>query len=86
MVNFMDIIHHPNFYLKRRFGGWILSPSLGKTLTLLCPVDRDNGPETGTSCIDWTHTAGLLSEYGDRVQFPKRRIKKIRTTDNIQKY
>jgi hypothetical protein len=30
LLTFLDIIHHPVFYLKR-FGDWILSPSSGKS-------------------------------------------------------
>jgi hypothetical protein len=29
IIAFMDIIHHPVFYLKQNFGDWILSPSSG---------------------------------------------------------
>jgi hypothetical protein len=32
IIDLFDIIHGPVFLLKRRFGGWILSPSSGKNL------------------------------------------------------
>jgi hypothetical protein len=30
MIDFLDIIHHPSFYFKQRFGDWSLNPSSGK--------------------------------------------------------
>jgi hypothetical protein len=40
IIYFLDIIHRPVFYLKRRFGDCILPPSSGKTTTHLGPIDR----------------------------------------------
>jgi hypothetical protein len=37
---FLDVIHGPGFYFKRRFGDWIQSPSSGKEPTQLGPIDR----------------------------------------------
>lgn len=39
IINFLDIIHCPNFLNVSETG---LAPSSGKTPTWLCPIDRDN--------------------------------------------
>jgi hypothetical protein len=35
VIEFLDIIHRPVFYLKQRSGDWILPPSSGKQLRSL---------------------------------------------------
>jgi hypothetical protein len=40
MINFLDFIHHPNFYLKQCFRNQALSLSAGKKPTLLDPINR----------------------------------------------
>jgi hypothetical protein len=39
-IDFLDIIHRPSFYLKRRFGDWTLSPFSVRKLTHLGTIDR----------------------------------------------
>jgi hypothetical protein len=35
IIDFLDLIHHPIFYLKEYFRDWTLSPSLGRSLLSL---------------------------------------------------
>jgi hypothetical protein len=39
IINFQNIIHCPNFYLKH-FGDWTVPPSSGNEQTLYGPTDR----------------------------------------------
>jgi hypothetical protein len=41
IIDFLDIIHHPVFYIKS-FGDLTVSPSSGKKPTHLGPIDRAN--------------------------------------------
>jgi hypothetical protein len=57
----LDIIHHPDFYLKR-FRDWTPPPSSSKKPIQLGPINRA-GPylEIGTSCIDWAQLTKLFT-------------------------
>jgi hypothetical protein len=37
VANFLDVIHHPNFHLKLRFGEWTLPSSSGKETDVVGP-------------------------------------------------
>jgi hypothetical protein len=41
MIVCLDIIYRPVFYLKQRFGDWILSPSSDKSLHKICLKQQD---------------------------------------------
>jgi hypothetical protein len=48
IIAFMDIIHHPVFYLKQHFGDWFMSLSSGKNIlnwAHLIVVVHISGPE-----------------------------------------
>jgi hypothetical protein len=38
IIDFVDIIHHPNFYLKQFLGDWTFPPSSGQNPTQFGPI------------------------------------------------